>query len=99
MRKFQSFDKMSSNLYFVVINIKKTFLLYVLCYMLYVICYILYVICYMLYVICYMLYVICDMLYVICYTNMYLDSLLSNGLLPLITLQTRISGRSATLLD
>ena len=32
-------------------------------------------------------------------TNMYLDSLLSNGLLPLITLPTRISGRSATLLD
>jgi hypothetical protein len=32
-------------------------------------------------------------------TNMYLDSLLSNGLLPLITLPTRISGHSATLLD
>ena len=32
-------------------------------------------------------------------TNMYLVSLLSNSLLPLITLPTRISGRSATLLD
>ena len=31
--------------------------------------------------------------------NMFLFSLLSSGLLPLITLPTRISGRSATLLD